>query len=73
MNDENRVLIRRGARDLSAEEMERVTGGLRTATFCSINHLGQGRRHLYRRVLVSWRVTLCGDPLFIRPRHYGIS
>lgn len=41
MNDENRVLIRRGARDLNAEEMERVGGGLRTATFCSINHLGQ--------------------------------
>jgi hypothetical protein len=41
MNDQNRVLIRRGARDLSAEEMERVSGGLRTATFCSINHLGQ--------------------------------
>jgi len=41
MNDENRVLIRRGARDLSEEEMERVGGGLRTATFCSINRLGQ--------------------------------
>jgi hypothetical protein len=37
MNDQNRVLIRRGARDLSAEEMESVGGGLRTATFCSIN------------------------------------
>ena len=41
MNDENRVLIRRGARDLSTEEMEFVSGGLRTATFCSINSLGQ--------------------------------
>ncbi len=41
MNDENRVLIRRGARDLNVEEMERVSGGLRTATFCSINQLGQ--------------------------------
>jgi hypothetical protein len=41
MNDQNRVLIRRGARDLNAEEMERVSGGLRTATFCSINSLGQ--------------------------------
>ncbi len=37
MNNENRVLIRRGARDLSTQEMEQVTGGLRTATFCSIN------------------------------------
>lgn len=41
MNDDKRVLIRRGARDLSAEEMERVGGGLFTATFCSINSLGQ--------------------------------
>jgi hypothetical protein len=41
MNDQNRVLVRRGARDLSAEEMERVAGGLRTATFCSINVFGQ--------------------------------
>ena len=41
MDDQNRVLIRSGARTLSAEEMERVTGGLRTATFCSINSLGQ--------------------------------
>jgi hypothetical protein len=41
MNDQNRVLIRRGARDLNAEEMERVSGGLRTATFCSINSLDQ--------------------------------
>jgi len=41
MNNENRVLIRRGARDLSTQEMEQVTGGLRTATFCSINATGQ--------------------------------
>jgi len=41
MNDQNRVLVRRGARDLGTEEMERVSGGLRTATFCSINKLGQ--------------------------------
>ena len=41
MHDQNRVLVRRGARDLSPEEMERVSGGLRTATFCSINRLGQ--------------------------------
>lgn len=41
MNDQNRVLARRGARDLNAEEMERVSGGLRTTTFCTINVLGQ--------------------------------
>jgi hypothetical protein len=36
MNDQNRVLIRRGARSLSAEEMERVGGGLNTETLCTI-------------------------------------
>jgi hypothetical protein len=41
MNDQNRVLIRRGARDLNTQEMERVGGGLRTETFCSINSKGQ--------------------------------
>jgi len=41
MNDQNRVLARKGARDLNAEEMEHVGGGLRTATFCSINSKGQ--------------------------------
>ena len=41
MNDQTRVLIRRGARDLSVQEMERVGGGLFTATFCSINSKGQ--------------------------------
>lgn len=41
MNDQTRVLIRRGARDLSTEEMERVGGGIFTATFCSINSKGQ--------------------------------
>ena len=36
MNDQNRVLIRRGARDLNAEEMERVGGGLPTDTVCTV-------------------------------------
>lgn len=36
MNDQNRVLIRRGARSLSAEEMELVGGGLGTKTLCTI-------------------------------------
>ena len=31
MNDLNRVLIRRGARALSEQEVERVGGGIRTA------------------------------------------
>jgi len=37
MNDDNRVLTRRGARDLSAEEMEIVSGGVRTLTACTID------------------------------------
>jgi len=37
MTDNNRVLTRRGARDLSAEEMEIVSGGLRTLTLCTID------------------------------------
>lgn len=41
MNDQNRVLIRQGARNLTPEEVERVTGGLRTLTLCSIGAGGQ--------------------------------
>jgi hypothetical protein len=36
MNSLNRVLVRRGARSLSAEEMERVGGGLHTETVCTV-------------------------------------
>jgi hypothetical protein len=36
MNDQNRVLLRTGARSLSVEEMERVGGGLNTETFCTV-------------------------------------
>lgn len=35
MNDENRVLLRKGARALSEEEVEIVGGGIRTATLCT--------------------------------------
>jgi hypothetical protein len=35
MNDQDRVLIRRGARDLTPEEVERISGGLRTLTACT--------------------------------------
>jgi len=31
----NRVLIREGARELSRQEVERVKGGIGTATLCS--------------------------------------
>jgi hypothetical protein len=40
MNDQNRVLARRGARDLTGEEVEQVCGGLRTATKCSVTAAG---------------------------------
>jgi hypothetical protein len=36
MNDENRVLIRKGARALSAEEIECVGGGIGTTTLCTV-------------------------------------
>jgi hypothetical protein len=35
MNDENRVLLRKGARQLNEQEVEQVNGGLHTATLCS--------------------------------------
>jgi hypothetical protein len=35
MNDQNRVLIRQGARELNREETERVSGGVRTLTACT--------------------------------------
>lgn len=40
MNDQNRVLARRGARDLNEKEIEQVCGGLRTATKCSLTAAG---------------------------------
>ena len=39
MNEQNRVLIRRTARELTAEEIELATGGLRTLTACTIDEL----------------------------------
>ena len=36
MNDQNRVLVRKGARELTGEEVEQVSGGLRTATKCTL-------------------------------------
>jgi hypothetical protein len=36
MNDQNRVLARKGARALSGEEVEEVCGGLKTATKCTL-------------------------------------
>jgi len=43
MNQDNRVLARKGARALNAEEIERVGGGLRlpTDTVCTFGPKGQ--------------------------------
>jgi hypothetical protein len=35
MNDDNRVLPRRGARELSCEEVDRVSGSISTDTACT--------------------------------------
>jgi hypothetical protein len=35
MNDQNRVLIRKGARNLTAEEIDLVKGGITTLTACT--------------------------------------
>jgi len=40
MNDQSRVLIRQGARELNEKEVEQVCGGLRTVTKCSLTAAG---------------------------------
>jgi hypothetical protein len=40
MND-NRVLIRRGARELNEQEVDKVSGGLRTDTVCTFGPNGK--------------------------------
>ena len=40
MNDQNRVLIRQGARDLNDREVAMVSGGLRTLTACTLAAAG---------------------------------
>jgi hypothetical protein len=41
MNDQNRVLIRRGARDLNEQEIAQVSGGIRTETVCTFGPDGK--------------------------------
>jgi hypothetical protein len=36
MNDQNRVLARKGARSLSEEEIQSVSGGIHTETACTV-------------------------------------
>ena len=40
MNDQNRVLARRGARDLNEHEVVQVSGGVRTLTACTLAAAG---------------------------------
>jgi hypothetical protein len=40
MNDQNRVLSRRGARQLNEQETRQVTGALGTLTVCSVDGNG---------------------------------
>jgi hypothetical protein len=40
MNDQNRVLLRQGARDLTEQEVEQVKGGLHTKTKCTLPAAG---------------------------------
>jgi len=35
MNDQSRVLVRRGARELDRDETKKVSGGLTTLTACT--------------------------------------
>lgn len=37
MNDQNRVLVRQWAHPLTEEEVELVSGGLRTLTACTVD------------------------------------
>jgi len=46
MNDQNRVLIRRGARELSPTEADLVNGGLITFSLCTNNPSPDGDNHV---------------------------
>ncbi|MBZ5506485.1 MAG: hypothetical protein LAO78_13585 [Acidobacteriia bacterium] len=35
MDQDNRVLTRRGARELNEQEVQKVSGGIRTLTLCT--------------------------------------
>jgi hypothetical protein len=40
MNNQNRVLIRQGARELNEQEVEQVSGGFLTLTACTLAAVG---------------------------------
>lgn len=41
MNEQDRVLIRRGARELTPTEADLINGGLHTLTLCTAGPCGQ--------------------------------
>ncbi|HKV95533.1 MAG TPA: hypothetical protein VJW20_23510 [Candidatus Angelobacter sp.] len=46
MNDSNRVLIRRGARELTPTETEIINGGFITFSICTNNPSPDGDHHV---------------------------
>jgi len=46
MNDKNRVLARRGARDLTPTESQMVNGGFITLSICTAAPSPDGDRHV---------------------------
>jgi hypothetical protein len=46
MKDQNRVLIRRGARELAPKETDLVNGGLRTLSLCTNDPSPDGDQHV---------------------------
>ena len=46
MNDQNRVLIRKGARELNPTEAEIVNGGFITLSICTAAPSPDGDRHV---------------------------
>ena len=46
MNDQNRILIRRGARELTPTETDLINGGFRTLSFCTSSPSPDGDQHV---------------------------
>ena len=46
MNDQNRVLIRRGARELTPTEADLVNGGILTLSLCTNDPSPDGDKHV---------------------------
>jgi hypothetical protein len=46
MNNQNRVLIRRGARELTSTETELVNGGILTLSLCTAAPSPDGDQHV---------------------------